>query len=340
MPVDLPTLLRRCWHPACSLEELAATERGVLPVRLCGERIVVADLGDGPVALEDRCPHRSTRLSLGWVDGDALQCAYHGWRWSGDGRCVGVPSMPDGSGTPARRVPAYEVEVRYGLVWVRLEAGWPTEIPACPAWDDPTMRAVAGPAYTWPVSTARRVENFVDLPHLAWVHDGTLADRRFPQVPEVSVRRDGPTLRFRFEPPALPDADPVALVGASDYVIALNGSVHIAFDVPGVGRRDLWMSAAPVDAGSCRTYWFTSRSDNLDGDDRPHLDFQAQVLAEDEPVVCGQDPPDIPWAGDEREVSVRTDAVSLAYRRLLLDAMATDTPAEMAALLGVLAPAR
>lgn len=219
-------------------------------------------------------------------------------------------------------------------MWVRLEAGWPTRLPECPAYDDATMRAVPGEPYVWPVSAERRLENATDLPHLAWVHDGTLADRSHPEVPHSPVRLEQGTLRFSFTPPVVPAGDGTALVGPSDYVISLPSTVDITFDVPGVGRRALWICASPLDGLSCRSFWFTSRSDDLAGDDAPHLAFQRLVLDEDEAVVSSQDPPGIPWSGEQREVSVGTDAVSLAYRRLLLDVAACDTPQDLARLLG------
>jgi phenylpropionate dioxygenase-like ring-hydroxylating dioxygenase large terminal subunit len=43
--------------------------------------------------------------------------------------------------------------------------------------------------------------------------------------------------------------------------------------------------------------------------------FQELVLREDEPVVCNQNPPELPL--DASEVSVRTDRVSIEYRRWL-----------------------
>ena len=345
---EVAALLRRSWHPVCTVGELAATEggRGPLPVTLCGEELVVVDLGDGPAALRDRCLHRSTKLSLGWVDeaasGTALQCAYHGWRWDADGRCVGVPSLPGatpGAGLTARRIPSFEVEVAYDLVWVRLEAGWPTTIPPCPAFDSPGVRAVAGEPYTWPVSLERRVENYTDLAHFAWVHDGSLGDRQHPEVPIPEITREDAALHFHYDPPAIPDSDPTALVGGSTYRVSMPGTVSIDFDVPGIGRRALWMTASPVSAGVCRTFWFTSRTDDLDGDDAPHLEFQERVLAEDLPVIEGQSPAWIPWEGDDAEVSVRTDIVSLAYRKFLREAAAAPTPLDLAAVLLLPLPA-
>ena len=36
-------------------------------------------------AWDNRCPHRGTRLSLGFVRGNQLACLYHGWQFGGDG---------------------------------------------------------------------------------------------------------------------------------------------------------------------------------------------------------------------------------------------------------------
>ena len=49
------------------------------------------------------------------------------------------------------------------------------------------MRIAPGEPYTWPTGAARRVENFVDLAHFAWVHDGTLGNRGQPVPPERRV---------------------------------------------------------------------------------------------------------------------------------------------------------
>lgn len=42
--------------------------------------VAVARLGSGRlVVLEDRCPHDGGRISDGWIDGERLVCARHGW---------------------------------------------------------------------------------------------------------------------------------------------------------------------------------------------------------------------------------------------------------------------
>ena len=86
-------------------------------------------------------------------------------------------------------------------------------------------------------------------------------------------------------------------------------------------RDSLWMTASPIDDATTRTFWVVARSDRHDEDDTPHLAFQDLVLAEDEPVVCAQDPPELPLEPGV-EVSVRTDKVSIEYRRWLRELVA------------------
>ena len=45
-----------------------------------------------PVALHGRCPHRSFPLGRSRVDGDNLQCGYHGISFRPDGSCASIPT--------------------------------------------------------------------------------------------------------------------------------------------------------------------------------------------------------------------------------------------------------
>ena len=347
----LRAALAHHWHPVCAATDLP----GPVAVRLLGRDLVVAQLdgdgADGPVltggrvtALADRCPHRSTRLSVGTVDGDCLRCAYHGWAFDAGGRCVDIPSLPGGPIPGRAAVEGFEAVVEHGLVWVRLDSSVPTRVPACPARSDPEMKVLTGAPYTWPVAAPRRVENFVDLAHFAFVHDGSLGRRDEPVPPIPEVRRAEGELRFDYDPPAYPDErDDTAMLAASSYRLPMPCSVDIAFTYPDGRRRRLWMAASPVDDATCRTFWCIGRTDDIAGDDRDHLAFQDRVLAEDEPVVCNQVPPEM-LLDPAAELSVRTDKVSIEYRRWLreLAAAALAGPEAYAAAIdgaGTLVPA-
>jgi vanillate O-demethylase monooxygenase subunit len=185
------------------------------------------------------------------------------------------------------------------------------------------MRIVAGEPYVWPTGAGRRVENFVDLAHFAWVHDGTLGTRSAPVPPDAVVRREDGEMRFEYEPPAVDQMGEIgetALVGTSRYRMPMPLTVDIEFDIAGRpgSLRHLWMTAAPVEPGVCRSYWFVARNDEHDRPDAEFLEFQQIVLDEDLPVVCNQVPAEIPL-GVTDEMHVRADRISLEYRRWLRD---------------------
>lgn len=61
----------------------------VLAARIGARRVAVARLGSGRlVVVDDICPHDGGRVSDGFVDGEHLVCARHGWELvPRNGRC-------------------------------------------------------------------------------------------------------------------------------------------------------------------------------------------------------------------------------------------------------------
>ena len=109
-------VLREYWHPVAFADDL---NDGPVSVQLLDERVAVCRLGGDVKAFYDLCIHRGTPLSLGWVEGDRIVCAYHGWSYAGDGRCTRIPSVPDEHPIPKKAcLTPYRAAERYGLVWV------------------------------------------------------------------------------------------------------------------------------------------------------------------------------------------------------------------------------
>ena len=61
----------------------------VTPARIGARRVAVARLGSGRlVVVTDECPHDGGRISDGFVEGEHLVCARHGWTLEArNGRC-------------------------------------------------------------------------------------------------------------------------------------------------------------------------------------------------------------------------------------------------------------
>ncbi len=62
--------------PAADLPEGVPTA-----VDLDGLPVCLVRLADRVVAFEDRCPHRGTPLSRGWLEGTKLTCSAHTWEF-------------------------------------------------------------------------------------------------------------------------------------------------------------------------------------------------------------------------------------------------------------------
>ncbi len=82
-------------------------------------------------AWENRCPHRGMRLSHGFVRGESLACAYHGWHFECSGRCHYIPAHPELELPRTIKPTTFDVVERDGLVWVNTtEKAIPFSLPA------------------------------------------------------------------------------------------------------------------------------------------------------------------------------------------------------------------
>ncbi len=90
VPKGLELGLRNYWYPVIQAKDLPADKP--LGFKVLNEELVAWRSRDGsPNVVADRCPHRAAKLSCGRVlDGD-LQCAWHGVRFDGKGRCTLIP---------------------------------------------------------------------------------------------------------------------------------------------------------------------------------------------------------------------------------------------------------
>jgi hypothetical protein len=138
---------------ALALSEAVTADKPI-PVR-CGElELALFRNAEGVAcALEDRCPHRRAPLSLGRINGGALQCGYHGWTFDGTtGACKAIPNLHADERVPPRyAAQAYPVAEANGFVhvWLGAEAPGPV-LPTSlyiAAADDITGSAVVGLAH-------------------------------------------------------------------------------------------------------------------------------------------------------------------------------------------------
>jgi phenylpropionate dioxygenase-like ring-hydroxylating dioxygenase large terminal subunit len=161
--------LRRAWYVAAWDRDIT---RKLTPLTILDERIVLyRTTTDQVVALEDACPHRKLPLSMGRLQGDKVECGYHGLTFDATGACTRVPCseyIPKGA-----RVQSYPVVSRYGLVWIWMgppELADPATIFPVEHWGEPGWGTNSGDAMSVDAHYLFVTDNLLDPSHVAWVH--------------------------------------------------------------------------------------------------------------------------------------------------------------------------
>jgi phenylpropionate dioxygenase-like ring-hydroxylating dioxygenase large terminal subunit len=320
------------WHPVALSEELGTgAPAGPLAVTLLDRALVLwRDATGGVHAWSDHCPHRGARLSLGRVrvvggvpGGARLECPYHGWRFGSSGHADEVPALPGFVPPPTHRACTFEATERHGLVWVRLATG-DTELPLFEAEGDARLRKLNCGPYDVATSAPRVVENFLDMAHFGFVHDGSLGSRDHAGVPDHDVDDTATGLRATncraWQPLSSIHATGGAMVDYGYAVVGPYTAVLTKAPEPGKAavqdfREAIALFVRPTGEVSSRV-WFRLAMNDFISPDETLRAFQDAVFAEDRPVLESQRPQRLPL-DPQAELHSAADKSSAAYRRYL-----------------------
>ncbi len=107
------------WYPIGKSDEI--TDDKPFRAQISGLPFVAfRDKAGEAHVLSDTCVHRGGALSEGWVKEGRAICPYHGWEYSGDGKCTRIPSLGTDKPPARARVDSYPVQERYGIVFAFL----------------------------------------------------------------------------------------------------------------------------------------------------------------------------------------------------------------------------
>ncbi len=168
------SLLPQYWYVVADASEV--TQERVLSRTVLDESLACYRDGRGQIIIaQDRCIHRSARLSSGTVRDGKLSCRYHGWVYGDGGKIISIPceggsEFADKCGMKAKTYACIEQD---GYAYVCLAPGEHT--PPRPL----TLREL-GSVWKGRVKLQNRfnnslsncVENYIDVPHTAYVHHG------------------------------------------------------------------------------------------------------------------------------------------------------------------------
>jgi phenylpropionate dioxygenase-like ring-hydroxylating dioxygenase large terminal subunit len=172
--------------------QVAAFSREIVPGApfartLCNLPLVMYRTRAGKlVAMDDRCAHRNSPLSLGKIVGDHLQCGYHGACFDATGACVSVPGQKVVS--IHAKVPTYPIVERHKLAWIWLGEAAKADASLIPdiSWMESPMW-VCSEGYTLVAAHYQLlIDNLLDLSHETYVHGKTIGHDAVAESP-VSV---------------------------------------------------------------------------------------------------------------------------------------------------------
>lgn len=181
--------LKNCWYVAAWSNEISITP---MARKLLNESVVMFRTASGKaVALENRCCHRGTPLTLGEVDGEVIRCGYHGLEFGPNGACVKIPGqdlIP-----PSCRIKSYPVVEQDAVLWIWMgdpAKADPAQIIPYP-WHNPGSGwAWKEATYVIPCHYELIHDNLLDLTHLGYVHKRTIGGN-----PSAHVNADMKTTR-------------------------------------------------------------------------------------------------------------------------------------------------
>ena len=330
------TFLRNAWYCVGW-----ATQLGTQPtaITVMDEPIMLTRLAGKAVALSDRCPHRFAPLSLGKVQGDLIECRYHGLRFDAQGICR---LNPHGGAIPkAARVKSYPLAERDGMLWIWMGAQGranESELPHLTHFLDPANHAIGYGYFKLGAHCELVIDNLMDLSHAPYLHAGSLSNGASDaQLMRVETRQDGntvlayhrldgvpPTPQFQ---PFWKSASPVGDFRANmQWDPPCNLRLDVGITEPGhTAAEGLYIHMVhlltPASRNETHYFWAAARNYGI-GDEHFHSIVQQLITNaftnEDEPMIRAVQN----RMGDAdlfslKPVLLRADAAGVRVRRIL-----------------------
>lgn len=277
-------LVRNCWYVAARSSEVS---RDLMSRRILGVDVAMyRTLAGKPVAVRNRCPHRSFPLAKGKLEGDILVCGYHGMQFDSSGRCAKMPSMPI---TPSNaNVRSFPMVEQAPLVWIWMgdpDLADEALIPDTSWLSDLNYKSVTGSFFMHSDYVAMH-ENLLDQTHFPFLHPGTVGTPEYARSKLDAREENGQVIIDR----VLRNSPPPGIYGVPAGIMHKNvdrlsearfvsPAMHVAFaqildhapdeGAPSRYRFNITHLITPETNNTIHYWWFNTRDfklDDLDAD--------------------------------------------------------------------------
>lgn len=302
------------WHVVAKSSDLK--EGSLRKARLLGEDLVLWRTGGEAHVWQDLCMHRGTRLSLGHIEDEHLVCAYHGWTYDSEGRCVRFPAHPEQKPPRTAHTKAFLTKESYGYLWATL--GNPSVgVPAFPEWDDSSYRKIMCGPFTYRAAAPRAVENFLDVAHFPFVHEGLLGDRDHTAIEDFEVASVKDGILASNVKVWQPDPDGTGVGKYVTYTYGTRRPFTAYFSKESDGEKYMiQLNVTPVDELESVAWMCIAMNYGSEIPEEELTSYQEKIVSQDIPVVESQRPERLPL-DLQAELHLRSDRIAVAYRKWL-----------------------
>ena len=307
-------LLLKDWYVICRKDEI--DENKILLKYVFDQEIIIWKKKERIMAWENLCIHRGSRLSLGSIKKGILKCAYHGWEYNQDAQCVKIPSQPDIKIPKKACVKSYKVIEKMNMVWINLSKE-ENDFVNIKEFNESNFNHVASGPYIMNASAPRAIENFLDVAHFPFVHENHLGVKDKPMIDDYDVVSSNKGIHASNVKVFQPNPDGTNKSGEViyDYHVHSPFVASLGKDVSKNERFVLVFYVTPISETESMIYTLTLMNFGK-LDDKIVRDYQDFITAQDVPIVESQRPELLPMDLQE-ELSIRSDKISIAYRRYL-----------------------
>lgn len=209
-------------------------------------------------AFEDQCPHRLAPLSEGRINEDGwIECPYHGWAFSGTGKCEVIPQQKAGGKAEVSQracATSLPTTVRQGLLFV-----YPGKPENAPQTKVPVVDVLEEDADGWvclntfrdiPYDALTLMENVLDSSHIPYTHHRTVGNRANVSAVELEVVESG---KWGFK--GIWEEGPrKGTLGRQDTTFIAPGLMWHDLTSKQFGRTLTVVYATPIRKGECRLF--------------------------------------------------------------------------------------
>jgi len=200
-------------------------------------------------------------------------------------------------------------------VWVTL--GNPSQdVPAFPHWDDRAFHKIHCGPYHFHAGGPRAIENFLDVTHFPFVHQGLLGDPAYPEVNDYEVETTAEGVTAKDISVWQPDPDGSGKGARVTYTYKVVRPLTAYFVKSSEGPKfAMFFTVTPVSEGNSIAWTYVAR--DYDGiPDEETRKFEDMITWQDIPIVESQRPELLPH-DLQAELHLRSDRTAIAYRKWL-----------------------